>query len=136
MHEAFVSVLQCNIELTKGMSTVLNLCLNQLGPEKGVIHLATAAVLNAVWDLWARAESKVGLFHELMRNYQKNPISFPFVTHSYPALISLQPLWKLLVDMVSHRKCRCLIYVQDVITRKITCFMCVNSGSQADCLMY
>ncbi|XP_023275793.1 mitochondrial enolase superfamily member 1-like [Seriola lalandi dorsalis] len=27
-----------------------------LGPEKGVIHLATAAVLNAVWDLWARAE--------------------------------------------------------------------------------
>ncbi|XP_074549899.1 mitochondrial enolase superfamily member 1 [Halichoeres trimaculatus] len=29
-----------------------------LGPEKGVIHLATAAVLNAVWDLWARSESK------------------------------------------------------------------------------
>ncbi|XP_060919994.1 mitochondrial enolase superfamily member 1 [Labrus mixtus] len=29
-----------------------------LGPEKGVIQLATAAVLNAVWDLWARAESK------------------------------------------------------------------------------
>ncbi|XP_034026764.1 mitochondrial enolase superfamily member 1 isoform X1 [Thalassophryne amazonica] len=29
-----------------------------LGPEKGVIHLATAAVLNAVWDLWARAEGK------------------------------------------------------------------------------
>ncbi|XP_034428619.1 mitochondrial enolase superfamily member 1 [Hippoglossus hippoglossus] len=29
-----------------------------LGPEKGVIHLATAAVLNAVWDLWARVEGK------------------------------------------------------------------------------
>ncbi|XP_008306481.1 mitochondrial enolase superfamily member 1 isoform X1 [Cynoglossus semilaevis] len=29
-----------------------------LGPEKGVIHVATAAVLNAVWDLWARAEGK------------------------------------------------------------------------------
>ncbi|XP_039983171.1 mitochondrial enolase superfamily member 1 isoform X1 [Xiphias gladius] len=29
-----------------------------LGPEKGLIHLATAAVLNAVWDLWARAEGK------------------------------------------------------------------------------
>lgn len=29
-----------------------------LGPEKGVIHLAAAAVLNAVWDLWARAEEK------------------------------------------------------------------------------
>uniref|UniRef100_A0A8C3AVU5 Mitochondrial enolase superfamily member 1 n=1 Tax=Cyclopterus lumpus TaxID=8103 RepID=A0A8C3AVU5_CYCLU len=45
-----------------------------LGPEKGVIHLAIAAVLNAVWDLWARAEGK--------------------------------PLWKLLVDMVSHREFR------------------------------
>ena len=29
-----------------------------LGPEKGVIHLATAALLNAVWDLYARAERK------------------------------------------------------------------------------
>lgn len=29
-----------------------------IGPEKGVIHLATAAVLNAVWDLWARVEGK------------------------------------------------------------------------------
>ncbi|CAG5896197.1 unnamed protein product [Menidia menidia] len=29
-----------------------------LGPEKGVIQLASAAVLNAVWDLWARAEGK------------------------------------------------------------------------------
>ncbi|TRY98442.1 hypothetical protein DNTS_017499 [Danionella cerebrum] len=29
-----------------------------IGPEKGVIHLATAAILNAVWDLWARVENK------------------------------------------------------------------------------
>ncbi|KAA0723853.1 Mitochondrial enolase superfamily member 1 L-fuconate dehydratase [Triplophysa tibetana] len=29
-----------------------------IGPEKGVIQLATAAILNAVWDLWARAEGK------------------------------------------------------------------------------
>jgi L-fuconate dehydratase len=32
--------------------------LRWLGPEKGVIHLATAALVNAVWDLWARAEGK------------------------------------------------------------------------------
>jgi L-fuconate dehydratase len=32
--------------------------LRWLGPEKGVIHLATAAVVNAVWDMWARAEGK------------------------------------------------------------------------------
>ena len=29
-----------------------------LGPEKGVIHLAAAALINAVWDLYARAEAK------------------------------------------------------------------------------
>ncbi len=32
--------------------------LRWIGPEKGVIHLATAALVNAVWDLWARAEQK------------------------------------------------------------------------------
>ena len=28
--------------------------LRWLGPEKGVMHLSTAAVVNAVWDLWAK----------------------------------------------------------------------------------
>ena len=32
--------------------------LRWVGPEKGVIHLATAALVNAVWDLWAKVESK------------------------------------------------------------------------------
>uniref|UniRef100_J3QSB6 Enolase superfamily member 1 n=1 Tax=Homo sapiens TaxID=9606 RepID=J3QSB6_HUMAN len=32
--------------------------LRWIGPEKGVVHLATAAVLNAVWDLWAKQEGK------------------------------------------------------------------------------
>ena len=32
--------------------------LRWLGPEKGVIHLATAALVNAVWDLWAKTEHK------------------------------------------------------------------------------
>ena len=32
--------------------------LRWLGPEKGVIHLATAALVNAVWDLWAKREGK------------------------------------------------------------------------------
>jgi len=30
--------------------------LRWLGPDKGVIHLATAAIVNAVWDLWAKRE--------------------------------------------------------------------------------
>lgn len=32
--------------------------LRWLGPEKGVIHLATGALVNAVWDLYARVEGK------------------------------------------------------------------------------
>ncbi len=32
--------------------------LRWVGPEKGVIHLAAAAVVNAVWDLWSRIHGK------------------------------------------------------------------------------
>jgi len=32
--------------------------LRWIGPEKGAIHLATAAVVNAVWDLYAKSEGK------------------------------------------------------------------------------
>jgi L-fuconate dehydratase len=32
--------------------------LRWLGPEKGVIHMATAAIVNAVWDLYAKREGK------------------------------------------------------------------------------
>ena len=32
--------------------------LRWIGPEKGAIHLATAAIVNAVWDLWAKINRK------------------------------------------------------------------------------
>ena len=32
--------------------------LRWIGPDKGAIHLATGAVVNAVWDLWAKDASK------------------------------------------------------------------------------
>ena len=32
--------------------------LRWVGPEKGVLHLAVAALVNAIWDLWAKAEQK------------------------------------------------------------------------------
>lgn len=32
--------------------------LRWIGPEKGVIHLALGASINAVWDLWAKSEGK------------------------------------------------------------------------------
>ncbi len=49
--------------LTADMGAFWNLItgdsqLRWVGPEKGVIHLATAAVVNAVWDLYAKVEGK------------------------------------------------------------------------------
>ncbi len=32
--------------------------LRWIGPDKGAIHLATGAVVNAVWDLWAKSQGK------------------------------------------------------------------------------
>ena len=32
--------------------------LRWIGPDKGAIHLATGAVINAVWDLWAKSQGK------------------------------------------------------------------------------
>ncbi|ADW71126.1 enolase C-terminal domain-like protein [Granulicella tundricola] len=50
-------------ELTRDLNALyLNLTgdtqFRWLGPEKGVIHLAVSAVLNAVWDLYAKSEGK------------------------------------------------------------------------------
>src|ERR1700694_4754258 len=39
-------------------SIVADSQLRWLGPEKGVVHLATAALVNAVWDLYAKLEGK------------------------------------------------------------------------------
>jgi L-fuconate dehydratase len=32
--------------------------LRWLGPEKGILHMATGALVNAVWDMWAKREVK------------------------------------------------------------------------------
>jgi L-fuconate dehydratase len=32
--------------------------LRWIGPDKGAMHLATGAIVNAVWDLWAKKEGK------------------------------------------------------------------------------
>ena len=32
--------------------------LRWLGPEKGVVHLAVAAIINGLWDLWGKIEEK------------------------------------------------------------------------------
>jgi L-fuconate dehydratase len=32
--------------------------LRWLGPEKGILHMATGALINAIWDLWAKRDGK------------------------------------------------------------------------------
>ena len=39
-------------------SLALESQIRWLGPEKGVIHMAMAAIVNAVWDLVAKREGK------------------------------------------------------------------------------
>ncbi|HTW47933.1 MAG TPA: enolase C-terminal domain-like protein [Acidobacteriaceae bacterium] len=53
-----------------------------LGPEKGVVHLAAAALLNAVWDLWARAEKKPlwKLLAEMPAEQLVSAIDFRYIT--------------------------------------------------------
>lgn len=53
-----------------------------LGPEKGVVHLAAASLLNAVWDLWARAERKPlwKLLAEMPAEQLISTIDFRYIT--------------------------------------------------------
>ncbi|SFH86092.1 L-fuconate dehydratase [Modicisalibacter xianhensis] len=64
-------------DLTSGDSQ-----LRWLGPEKGVIHLAAAAIINAVWDLWAKREGKPvwKLLADMSPEELVNCLDFRFVT--------------------------------------------------------
>ena len=64
-------------DLTSGDSQ-----LRWLGPEKGVIHLAAAAIINAVWDLWAKREGKPiwKLLADMSPEALVNCLDFRFVT--------------------------------------------------------
>jgi L-fuconate dehydratase len=58
--------------------------LRWLGPEKGVIHLATGALVNAVWDLWAKREGKPvwRLLADLSPEEIVNCIDFRYLTNA------------------------------------------------------
>ena len=36
---------------------IKNIKIFKIGPEKGVTHLAVAAIINGLWDLWAKLEN-------------------------------------------------------------------------------
>lgn len=68
--------------------------LRWVGPEKGVIHLATAAVVNAVWDLWAKAEGKPvwRLLCEMSPEEIVRCIDFRYITDALSPTEALQIL--------------------------------------------
>jgi L-fuconate dehydratase len=56
--------------------------LRWLGPEKGIVHMATAALVNAVWDLWSKVEQKPlwQLVSELSPEALVRCIDFRYIT--------------------------------------------------------
>jgi L-fuconate dehydratase len=56
--------------------------LRWLGPEKGILHMATGALLNAVWDLWAKKEGKPlwKLLTDLTPEQLVSTIDFSYLT--------------------------------------------------------
>jgi L-fuconate dehydratase len=68
--------------------------LRWLGPEKGVIHLALAAIVNAVWDLYARAERKPvwKLLADMTPRQLVSCIDFRYITDALTAAEAIEML--------------------------------------------
>jgi L-fuconate dehydratase len=60
--------------------------LRWVGPEKGVIHLATAAIVNATWDLYAKSERKPlwKLVVDMSPEQLVSSLDFRYVTDALP----------------------------------------------------
>ena len=78
--------------------------LRWIGPEKGVIHLATAAVVNAVWDLWAKVEGKPlwRLLADMSPEQIVSCIDFRYITDA----LTLDEALQILRGKVSGRSAR------------------------------
>jgi L-fuconate dehydratase len=68
--------------------------LRWLGPEKGVIHLAAGAIVNAVWDLWAKSEAKplFQLLVDLEPEQIVAAIDFRYIEDALPEAEALEML--------------------------------------------
>jgi len=71
--------------------------LRWLGPEKGIIHMATGAIVNAVWDLYAKAEGKPlwKLIADMTPEQIVGCIDFTYVTDAITPEEALAMLWEL-----------------------------------------
>jgi len=70
--------------------------LRWLGPEKGVIHLATGAIVNAVWDLYAKVEGKPlwKLLADMTPEQLVSCIDFTYITDAITPSEALEILKK------------------------------------------
>jgi L-fuconate dehydratase len=70
--------------------------LRWVGPEKGVIHLATAAIVNAVWDLYAKSEGKPlwKLLSEMSPEELVRCVDFRYITDALTPQEALEILRK------------------------------------------
>ena len=70
--------------------------LRWIGPDKGAMHLATGAVVNAVWDLWAKIEGKPvwQLVAEMSPEQLVECIDFRYLTDCITPKEALQLLTK------------------------------------------
>ena len=84
--------------------------LRWLGPEKGVVHLAAAAVINAVWDLYAKAEGKPlwKLLSDMTPEQIVNAVPFRYITDAITPEDALLQLGRL-NDSRSERESEILL---------------------------
>jgi len=70
--------------------------LRWIGPEKGVIHLATAAIVNAVWDLYAKFLKKPlwKTLADMTPEHLVNIIDFRYITDALTPQEALEILHK------------------------------------------
>ena len=71
--------------------------LRWVGPQKGVIHLATAAIVNAVWDLYAKLEGKPlwRLLVDLPPAEIVDVVDFRYLSDALPQSLALEYLERL-----------------------------------------
>ncbi len=71
--------------------------LRWIGPEKGAIHLATAALVNAVWDLYAKVEEKPlwKLLADMSPEQLVNCVDFRYISDAITPQEALELLRKL-----------------------------------------
>ncbi|MES2201297.1 MAG: enolase C-terminal domain-like protein, partial [candidate division FCPU426 bacterium] len=80
--------------------------LRWLGPEKGVIHLALGALINAVWDLWAKVEGKPvwKLLTDLPPAELLRCIDFRYIEDALPKAEALEMLQKMVPGRAEREK--------------------------------